>query len=476
MSSCDGAGFRPVCAVQTLVKSVVDPIANSISFSTDPLGYIATQMQAGASGLSNSILPELEKLTHPDLTVDWFLASYRVSFALAMFVFVGFLGWNFVLLARHQISMDDVMETMTVYTPLFLGGVIFGPAVGALLLSFTGALTDSLITWGVSGSVDTTTKALQAAIAAGSPGQIVGGSFVAIIFFFCLIVALLLAFIVLLVMLVTLYLTGAIIPLSLVWLVHPRKRARGMQVVMVWVGICCSHVLLFLLLGVAFRMVGGLTTHFVEPGLTVLANLAVAVIALLMATLSPLALMKFAPVGPSTGPTDGPELKLPTRTNSGGGYPESSSDSQLAQTARDNPAPDDAGGGGSEGAAGGGSGTGGLMGRLEAARAEKASGSSSMEPTDGGSAEPDLTTAGTEAGDGVAKMSDGADKANQLGDGLNAAGTAAEATGAGAPLGLALQVAGTATKAVGATVGATAEMAQSAGDMATDHMQHGEGE
>ncbi len=87
-----------------------------------------------------------------------------------------------------------------------------------------------------------------------------------------LIVALLLAFLVLLVMLVTLYLTGAIIPLSLVWLVHPRQRSKGLKVLMVWVGVACSHVLLFLLLGIAFRIVGGLATSFDKPALPILAN------------------------------------------------------------------------------------------------------------------------------------------------------------------------------------------------------------
>jgi hypothetical protein len=466
-------------------KSVVD----SIDFATDPLGYIAEQMQAAAAGLSQAVLPALEQLTHPDLTAEWFLASYKVSFALAMFVFVGFLGWNFVLLARHQVSMDDVIETLTLYTPMFLGGVIFGPAIGAGLLSLTGAITNSLISWGVTGSVDVTTKALQDAIAAGSPGEIVGGSFVAIIFFFCLIVALLLSFVVLLVMLVTLYLTGAIIPLSLVWLVHPRQRAKGRQVVMVWVGICFSHVLLFLLLGVAFRMVTGLSTNFDDPGLTILANLAVAIIALLMATLSPLALTKFAPVGPSSSSGGGPNLPAPNRSGSrsGGGYEESDSDSQTAQMGRDDSS--DAVAGGNDGSSDSSSGgTGGLMGRLAAEQAAKSSGSSSMEPTVGDSAEAasgadstsgggesDLTTAGTDAGDGVAAMSSGADTANKVGGGLNAAGTAAEATGAGAPVGLALQAVGTATLVAASAVGATAEMAQSAGDMATEHMEHGEG-
>lgn len=482
MGICDVAPGLPTCIVGDLVSGA----ATAISFASDPMGYIAQQMQAGAAGLADTVLPALEKLTHPDLTAAWFLSAYQVSFALAMFVFVGFLGWNFVLLARHAISMDDVVETLTIYTPLFLGGVIFGPAAGALLLALTGAVTDSLISWGVTSSVTGTTTALQAAIAAGDPAKIAGGSFVAILFFFALIIALLLSFIVLLVMLVTLYLTGAIIPLSLVWLVHPRQREKGLKVVMVWIGICSSHILLFLLLGVAFRMVGGLATNFDKPGLTILANLAVATIALMMATLSPLSLAKFAPVGPSSASGGGPSLSVPSPSRSGGSYPESAGDSQTAQMSRDGAgasAGGDAGGdaGGADAAAGGGVPGGGLMGRLASAKASQGSGSSSMEPPGGGSTESgagtqDLTTAGTEAGDGIAAAQSGADKADKVGDTLNTAGAAADATGAGAPVGLALQVAGTAVKGIASTVGATARMAQAAGDMAADHMEHGESE
>lgn len=477
MGFCDVLPGNPVCIAGDLVSGA----ATAISFASDPLGYIAQQMQAGAAGLADTVLPALEKLTHPDLTTAWFLSAYQVSFALAMFVFVGFLGWNFVLLARHAISMDDVVETLTIYTPLFLGGVIFGPAAGALLLALTGAVTDSLISWGVTSSVTGTTTALQAAIAAGDPAKIAGGSFVAILFFFALIIALLLSFIVLLVMLVTLYLTGAIIPLSLVWLVHPRQRDKGMKVVMVWIGICSSHILLFLLLGVAFRMVGGLATNFDKPGLTILANLAVAIIALLMATLSPLTLTQFAPVGPSSASGGGPSLSVPSRSKSGGSYPESAGDSQTAQMARDDSGTGADAGGDAASGGGGDAPGGGLMGRLAAAKAAQSSGSSSMEPSGGDSTESgngpqDLTTAGTDAGDGLAAAQSGADKADKVGDTLNTAGAAADATGAGAPVGLALQVAGTAVKGVASTVGATARMAQAAGDMATDHMEHGESE
>jgi len=460
-------------------------VQQAVDFAKDPLGYIAQKMQAAAAGLSSTVLPELEKLTHPDLATSWFLSAYRVSFALAMFVFVAFLGWNFVQLARRRVSGDEVAETMAVYTPLFLGGVIFGPLAGTMLLALTGAVTDALIGWGVSGSVDGTTTALQAAIAAGDPAKIVGGSIVAIILFGCLIVALLLAFVVLLVMLVTLYLTGAIIPLSLVWLVHPRQRTKGLKVVMVWVGICFSHVLLFLLLGVAFHMVGGLSTSFDQPGMTILADLAVAVIALLLATLSPLGLLAFAPVGPSAAAGGGPSLSVPGRRSVGGGYPESAGDSQTAQMARGTDATGDTGAGG---------GAGGVLGTVAAGQDGGVS-SSSMEPAggagvDGGAGPGGDTAAGggpgpggsssgpaaaaAAAGDGTAAAAAGSDGAENAGEKLTAAGTAAEATGAGAPAGVAMQAAGLGLQAAGTAVGATAGLAQSAGEMAAEHMEHGD--
>jgi type IV secretion system protein TrbL len=547
MGLCDLPGLKdsPPCKVAGAVSAAVD-------FAKDPLGYIAQKMQAAAAGLASTVLPQLERLTHPDLSAGWFLDAYRVSFALAIFIFVAFLGWNFVQLARRRVSGDDVVETLGFYTPLFFGGVILGPALGSLLLELTGALTDTLIQWGIGGSVTGTTTALQASIAAGDPARITGGAIVAIVFFFCLIVALVLCFVVLLVMLVTLYLTGAIIPLSLVWLVHPRQRAKGLKVVMVWVGICFSHVLLFLLLGVAFRMVAGLSTDFDQPGLKILANLAVAVIALLAATLSPLGLLVFAPVGPSSAAGGGPSLSIP-RPRTGGGYPDSAEDSQTAQLARgtgsaageDDPGGNLVGVGPDAGgtAPGGGATGGGLLGLLAASRGDGGGdgggdSSASMEPgaavgspaagsaashgaadrsaAGGGAAAPVGTDSpargaaaawgrspaagaassgaalagaaavgvgagtaahsagGASAANGTAAMAAGSASAKQAGDSLTSAGGAVATTGAGAPVGAGLAAAGQGVKAAGSVLGATAELARSAGQMAAEHMEHAE--
>ncbi len=520
MGLCDVPYIKdtPACKVAGAVTAAID-------FAKDPLGYIAQKMQQAAAGLASTVLPQLERLTHPDLSAGWFLDAYRVSFALAIFIFVAFLGWNFVQLGRRRVSGDDVVETLGFYTPLFFGGVILGPALGSLLLELTGALSDTLIGWGIGGSVAGTTTALQASIAAGDPAKIAGGAIVAIVFFFALIVALVLCFVVLLVMLVTLYLTGAIIPLSLVWLVHPRQRARGLKVVMVWVGVCFSHVLLFLLLGVAFRMVAGLSTNFDQPGLKILANLAVAVIALLAATLSPLGLLVFAPVGPTSAAGGGAAVSVPGQRRSGGGFPQSEDDSQTAQLARGAGAPageegyEAAAAGVAEVSAAGGVAAGGLAGLLSprgggvqssalmepGGGGEQAAGSGGgagagtpqaaggAAPSEGAGSQPAgaggsrprtgsqsstaaWVTAGGSAEGGSAEPGGGAQTGEQAreqaGDRLSSAGAAAAATGVGAPVGAGLAAAGQGVKAAGSVLGTTAELARSAGQMAAEHMEH----
>ena len=84
------------------------------------------------------------------------------------------------------------------------------------------------------------------------PAKMLGGSFVAMIIYFCLILALLLVLIVLIVMLVTLYISGVVLPLSLMWTTKVGQREKGRKILMVWAGVLTSQPLIFLLLGFAF--------------------------------------------------------------------------------------------------------------------------------------------------------------------------------------------------------------------------------
>lgn len=512
----------------TTLCQVANTVQQTLDFATDPLGYIAQKMQQASAGLANTVLPALEKLTHPQLNTEWFVGAYQVTFALAVFCWVALLAWNFVLLGRRKISGDDVFDTLVYYTPLFFVGSTFGPALGAFVLTFIGALNDSLVQWGIVGSVQATTSKLQAAIAAGSPGSIVGGSIVAILLFAAMIVALLLTFIVLLVMLVTLYLTGAVFPMSLVWVNHPRRRSRGLKILYVWTGVLFSHVLVFFLLGLAFRMVAGMSLDVGGGALQTLTNLAIAVIVLLMATLSPVALAAFAPIGPTdsggaggiTAPSGGGERR--------GGFSgvEAEDDSQLAQLSRSSEGVSTPADGDGDDRS---SGQGPLMTRVRQMQAEgagKAPASSSMEgsPTPpaaapdgaagaGGTSGPGLTPPATPAGAGAAKgaptgLPVGSPAGSPVGGGAAGGSSAVDMTAGGAPgagagageaggaigaggaagaagEGMAAAGAGAAATGVGipvaavligasVAVGKTVEVAQQAGDIAAEHMDHGQ--
>jgi type IV secretion system protein TrbL len=517
---CDVAefGVGQICDIPGAIKGAASTAAATAQFMQDPFGYIAEKMQAAASELTATVLPNLEAVTHPQLDRDWFVSTYRVSFALALLVFVVFVGWNFVELSRRRISGDDLMETLGFYVPVFLGGALLGPAAGQFLLSFTGALSDSVAAWGIGGSTTEVTTRLQQVIADGDPATITGGAFVAILFFFALIIGLLLAFAVLVVMLVTLYLTGAILPLSLVWLVHPHRRGRGLKIVSVWLGICFSHVLLFLLLGASFKMVAEFTSlttpagrataaggggggpgavgagaagaggSGAPPSLQTLVNLAVAVIALFMSALAPFGLLRFAPVGPTSGGS-GPSVPVQRGARGGrpiGGHPESATDSQMSQAARANSRVMAGGGGGGEDEAGwqGGGRDGwglqpsgeGLAERYATERQARAGGgagagggdeagatggSASGAPMAGGSPPTATSAPGLGPTSGAASVAGGAGASS---GGTSAAGGGAAAGAAAGAAGLGL-----------AALGGAAKAAESAGDMAADHMEHGDG-
>jgi len=253
------ASWTSPCVVAKGVTKVAGPVAQAISFGTDPAGYVAQKLQTGANGLATSVLPALKDATEPDLSTQWFLSTYRVSFALAIFMWVILLVWNLVQYSRKEIGGDDVIESFTVYSPIFIIGAVFGPVLAQFMIRFVGALTDGLIAWGLTKNAATTTEGLTALIGTGDPNLTVGGSFVAIGMYFLMIVALLMALVILLVMGVTLYLSGAVFPMGWVWLTKARDRSKGRKLVMVWGGVLFAQPLLFLMLGAALSMVTGST-------------------------------------------------------------------------------------------------------------------------------------------------------------------------------------------------------------------------
>jgi hypothetical protein len=289
------------------IGDIINGGGQVLGFFQDPWGKTFEAMRDASKSLANDLLPALTSATLPDLSVDWFLSAYAISFATAILVMVVILLMQLVRTARGQQSGRALAESLGLYTPLFLGGAMFGPLIGLLLVNFFHSLSSVFMSWGITGSIDDTINGFQTMLDEADPVGMAGGVPVAAILMILMLIGLLLVLCILIVQLVALYFMGVIVPLGIVWIIDENHRRFGLRVIGLWIGILAAHPLLFLLLGVAFQMMGSSVNTFGNnASLQSLVGLIVAVIALFIAAFSPLLLKSFAPVIPlGTGGNNG---------------------------------------------------------------------------------------------------------------------------------------------------------------------------
>lgn len=305
---CDGF----VECVSNGVAGAVGGVSGVIDFWSDPWGNTFEALQSSARQLSDSVLPAVTDATLPDLTADWFVKAYAVTFALAIFLAVALLLPQVVRAARGALSGRELLDSIGIYFPLFLVGSMFGPPFGVILVRFFGSLSDTIIGWGVTDTAGTVTSRFRKMLSAQDATGIAGGAPVANLLVLGVLLGLLLVVVMLIVQLVTLYFTGVLLPLGLVWLIDPARRRFGTRIVSLWIGLLAAHPLLFLLLSVAYLMVGGNVDAFgSESTLQKTVTLIVALLALFIAGLSPVALMRLAPVMLSGGGTAAAGASMP---------------------------------------------------------------------------------------------------------------------------------------------------------------------
>ena len=298
----DCSGIKVIkCGYENVSEGVGNAIngaKGTIDFWQDPWGNTFKTMQAAAKGMSDTIMPALTKATLPDLTVGWFLKAYAVSFALAIMLAVVLLFIQIWRTARGKQSGRDLAESIGMYWPGFLVGSIFGPAIGIFIVTFFTALTDAITGWGITSSTNDVVKQMSSMLDAKDASGIIGGSVMGVLLMAFMIVALFMVLLVLIVQLITLYFSGVLFPLGLVWLTDGERREAGWKIAYLWIGLLASHALLFLLLGTAFTMVSGAISAFGEgkDALQSTVTLITALLAIFMAALSPFALLKFAPI------------------------------------------------------------------------------------------------------------------------------------------------------------------------------------
>ncbi|MDY7555307.1 MULTISPECIES: hypothetical protein [unclassified Cryobacterium] len=423
------------------------------NFWSDPAGNSFKMLQDGAKGLADDVLPAITHATLPDLTADWFISSYRISFGLAVFVLAALLIPQFVRTARGQQSGRDLAESLGLYAPLFLVGAAFGPAVGAVLVKFFGALSDSLISWGVNTSAQTIVDKFSEMLSHDDNGAgLAGGAIVGIILMIFMIIGLLIVVLILIVQLITLYFSGVLFPLGFVWIVDPTKRSFGLKISYLWFGILASHPLLFFMLAIAYSMVSS-TINVFDGNATLqrTVTLVVSILSLLIAGLSPVLLTKFAPVLPMGGSGG-----APSRAGNIGSTSMQQADARVSDSGSSSQS--DSGGSSRSGGADSTSSRAGMS--SSGASSSGGAGVESEEASSSITAATRGSAAGGAAASGGAAA--GGATAATAAEGAAAAGAAESSTGVGAAIGVPTMIvagamaAGNATKKVSDSVGAAA--------------------
>ena len=295
-------------------KPAGDAISGAMNFAADPLGAIFAATRAGAQGLAKDLLPALAHATEPDLTADWFIKAYAISFALSIIVWGFLLLFQFVAVARGTLGGQEFAEVLTTKSALFFGGAIFGPLIGVMVVKALGALSDSLISWGIGSSSERMLETMDSMLKTDA-AAIPGGVIVSILLMVCMIIGLFVVVIMLAVMLVTLYFSGVMAPLGMVWFTSAKHGSFGRKIPLLWFGILACHPLLFFMLSIAYNMIAASASWMKwSDGLGTLMNIIASFIALMIAGLAPMMLMKFAPVIPSgAGGQNGPSLNPPQK-------------------------------------------------------------------------------------------------------------------------------------------------------------------
>lgn len=352
------AGWECVLVPATCaVGKVVEASAPVIDFMKDPLGYIASSLQKSCESMARTLLPKLAELLQPRLDQAWFLEVYKVSFAVAVILWGFLILHQLMLVSRGRAGGDDLASTFTVYTPMFFAGALFGPAIGAFMCSFVGALCKAFTSWGGDGgNLSSASSKLVQLITSTDIDRMVGGPVLAIVLFGFMLIGLVGILVSLLFMMVTLYLAGSVFPVGWAWITRSQSPEKGWKIVYIWAGILFAQPLVFFLLQVVTGMLNaGLFGMSKDPVAGTIA-LAGATLALLMVAAGPFAANQFAPVGPTEANPSGTKLSgwggkgsFSGGRGSAGVGSSSGSDGQLGKLSRS--------GGGTASASGGGGGT-----------------------------------------------------------------------------------------------------------------------
>ncbi|WP_316295674.1 hypothetical protein [Clavibacter michiganensis] len=419
----------------------------AIAFSQDPLGWLVQRMQEGIHGIGAVMIPYALGVLEPDYSLDWWRASYAISFGVAILILAFILISVTIRRARGDIGPKAIVQSFFVAVPLFVIFAFIGPVLGMVITKFFTGLSSTLAKY----LLDTTTNDFYTSLAdrasSGDAAKLVGSAMISMLVMSILFLALIGVFFILVVQVATQYLVGALIPLGLVWMAHPDTRHNAKVGPLIWLSILSSHVLLILVLGFAFKAIDGLLLNATDDAtsnpMRTFVNLAVPTVLMAMVVFAPMGLMrlaKFAKPGGGGGQSRSGGLSTPNQA------PQPGRQVLNAQQTADN----------------------------QSRSAERqASSEPSLEApaTMSSQAANAGRRAGAEAASTAGKGATVAGEGAAAGGGMATAGAAATATGVGAPLGMSMLILDAAVKVAHQASRAAEQAAHQAAD-AGDHREN----
>lgn len=271
---------------------IPDPVKEFFAFWEDPFGAMYAAGRSALVDLTGTLMKNVVDLTLPDLTLPAFLETYAVSFALSFFLAVVLLIFQLVRMARARQSVRDFFESISLYFPLFIGGMMFGPALGIIIVDFVHALSNVMVDFAYRGSVDQLVDVLTN-IFVEDPSLILGGAQTAWALVWAQVLGTLVLALFFIGQMVILYFSGVLIPLTFVLIIDASRRGAGTFAIVSWIGILFVHPLMFLLQGLAFRLIIAGVSEWGDDAWRNLVNILVAVCAQVLALAAPLLLIPY---------------------------------------------------------------------------------------------------------------------------------------------------------------------------------------
>jgi len=273
-------------------ENIANGIGGAVGFWSDPFGSMYKAGREATQGLATDFISAVTGATLPDLSLSAFIDTYRVSFAISFFVAAVVLVFQLLRTARGLQSGRDTFHAIGVYFPGFILGLMFGPLAGTMIIRLIHVGTEAVIAWAYFGSSDQLTAQLSGLLFE-DPAKFAGGVYIAWMLAWAMAIGMLFIAILFVVQLVTLYFLGALAPLATVWVLDPERRATAIKFLAFWVGLLFTHPLLFLLLGLAFRLIISPLALWGNDLWKNLVAVIVAILAMFAAALSPIFLMKY---------------------------------------------------------------------------------------------------------------------------------------------------------------------------------------